>query len=85
MANESWHLSKGIPITFILAILMQTVALIWFVATLSAEVAVNSRDIADLADDESSLENRVQQQDVTLGRIDENIKTIRGILENAGN
>ena len=82
MANESWHLSKGIPITFILAILAQTVALIWFVATLSADVGFNTKAIASLELKEAQLELQVNTQAITLGRIDENIKTIRGLLEN---
>lgn len=81
MANESWHLSKGIPVTFIMAILAQTVALIWFVATLSADVSFNTKAIEELEQREVILELTVNRQAVTLGRIDENIKTIRGLLE----
>ena len=81
MANESWHLSKGIPITFIMAILAQTIALIWFIATLSADVSYNTKSILGLEASKASLEITVNQQEVTLGRIDENIKTIRGLLE----
>tara|TARA_R110002167_G_scaffold156214_2_gene350866 strand:- start:2846 stop:3124 length:279 start_codon:yes stop_codon:yes gene_type:complete len=81
MADQPWHLSKSIPITFIFAIIMQTLALVWFVATLSADTEANTRGLAALEDKTESLETIVHGQDVTLGRIDENIKTIQRILE----
>jgi hypothetical protein len=82
MDNETqWHLSKSVPITFILAIILQTVALIWFVATLRNDVDLNKKDIVRLETRTESLESVVQTQAVTLGRIDENIKSIRMILD----
>jgi hypothetical protein len=54
--EDSWHLSKSVPITFIVAIGLQTAALVWYVSTL-------------------------QSQAVTLGRMDENIKAIREMME----
>jgi hypothetical protein len=36
--QESWHLSKSVPITFIVAVVMQTVALVWYVSTLDASI-----------------------------------------------
>lgn len=79
--DESWHLSKGVPVTFILAIAMQTIALIWFVATLRNDIDTNEREIVRLDTRVESLEKVVQMQAVTLGRIDENIKSIRMILD----
>lgn len=79
--NESWHLSKSVPITFILAILLQTIALIWFVATLRNDVDNNKNDLIRIGVRTDKLEQIVQNQAVTLGRMDENIKSIRQILE----
>ena len=81
MADQPWHLSKSIPITFIFAIAMQTVALIWFVATLSSDVSANSAHLSNLDSQVEVLERDVNGQAVTLGRIDENIKSIRRHLE----
>ena len=85
MANESWHLSKAIPISFILAIIVQTMSLVVFITTLSGEVASNSEDIDILQVNQDNLKQIVQGQEVTLGRIDENIKAIKEFLENASN
>ena len=79
--DTQWHLSKSVPITFILAIMLQTLALIWFVATLRTDVDVNQKEILRLETRTSSLEQIVQSQAITLGRIDENIKSIRMILD----
>ena len=79
--ENSWHLSKSIPITFLFAILLQTVALIWFVATLRNDVDSNKISIQRLEEDSGRLESIVHSQAVTLGRIDENIKSIRDLVE----
>lgn len=81
MAQDPWHLSRSVPITLIFAIACQTIALIWFVATLRNDVDVNKTEIIRLDVRASSLEAIVQTQAVTLARIDENIKGIRQHLE----
>lgn len=79
--QESWHLSKSVPITFIVAIVMQTVALVWYVSTLDATIKTNSRDLIKQETRISTLEATVQSQAVSLARIDENIKAIRSLVE----
>lgn len=81
MSDEPWHLSKSVPISFILAIIGQTVALIWFVATLSNDVANNKNEIIKLEVRTDNLESIVQNQAVTMARMDENIKAIRAAVE----
>jgi len=81
MPNESWHLSKSVPITFIFAIFCQTVALIWFVATLRNDVDVNKAELLKLEVRTDSLEKVVHDQAVTMARMDENIKAIRDVVE----
>ena len=81
MSDEPWHLSKSVPISFILAIIGQTVALIWFVATLSNDVANNKNEILKLEVRTDGLETVVQNQAIALARIDENLKAIRSTLE----
>ena len=81
MSTEPWHLSKSVPITFILAILLQTVALIWFVATLRNDVDNNRANILRNEVKVESLSNLVQDQSILLARIDENLKVIRSAIE----
>ena len=80
MANE-WHLNKSVPITFILAIIAQTIALIWFVATLRNDVDNNSAQLIRHETRIESVEQNLQSQAVMLARIDENLKAIRDAIE----
>lgn len=79
--DEPWHLSRSVPVTLIFAIVCQTVALIWFVASLSNEVEHNK--ISNIKQDAKidSLEKVVQSQALTMARMDENIKAIREMME----
>ena len=81
MKTQEWHLSKSIPLTFVLAILAQTVALVWFVSSLNSSIESNTRDLMRHEARINALEKVVQQQAVTMGRIDENIKSIRLMME----
>tara|TARA_R100000995_G_scaffold84863_1_gene65322 strand:+ start:4046 stop:4312 length:267 start_codon:yes stop_codon:yes gene_type:complete len=83
--QEGWHLSKSVPVTFILAIVMQTVALVWYVSTLDAAIKNNSRELARQEARLETVEKTVQSQAVMLGRIDENIKAIRSSVEKMAN
>jgi len=84
-ANKDWHLSKSIPLTLIFAIACQTVALIWFVASLRSDVDANAKELLRQDTRITSLEENVQSQAVTMGRMDENIKAIRITVEMLAN
>lgn len=79
--EDAWHLSKSVPITLVLAIIMQTVALVWYVSTLDSAIKQNSKDILRTEVRLDTVEKIVQSQAVTLGRMDENIKAIRTMMQ----
>jgi hypothetical protein len=81
MNDKEWHLSKSVPITFILAIIAQTIALVWFVATLRNDVDMNQSQLIRHETRIESVEQIVQSQAVMLARIDENLKAIRDAIE----
>ena len=82
MTNDNqWHLSKSVPVTFILAIIAQTIALIWFVATLRNDVDANKERMIRNETRVETLETVVQDQAIMLARIDENLKAIREAIE----
>ena len=80
-SDNQWHLSKSVPITFILAIVAQTVALLWFVATLRNDVDNNQQQLIRHETRIETVEGIVQNQAVMLARIDENLKAIREAIE----
>ena len=77
MENNSWHLSKNVPITFFLAIALQTIGLVWYMSALDSTVSTNAREIARHEIRINEIEKTAQLQAIMLGRIDENIKAIR--------
>ena len=81
MMTESWHLSKSVPVTLIVAIVLQTISLVWYVSSLDSAVKNNARDLVRQETRINTLEKTVQMQAVSLGRIDENIKAIRNLVE----
>jgi hypothetical protein len=81
MANEQWHLSKSVPISFIVAIIGQTATLVWFIASMNNEIEVNARDIIRHDTRIGVLDANVQENTVALARIGEHIEAIRATLE----
>ena len=79
--TENWHLSKSVPVTVIVTIVMQSLGLVWYVSTLDASVSTNAREIARHEVRIIEIEKTSQLQAVMLGRIDENIKAIRMVIE----
>jgi hypothetical protein len=79
--NESWHLSKSVPISLIFALIVQAAAIVWTVSNMSSTIDRNSIDIVRLDARTASLEKIVQDQAVAMARIDENIKAIRQYVE----
>lgn len=72
---------KTIPLSFLVGILFQTGALVWYVSSLASTIDQNSKDIARHETTLQSLNTVIQTQAVTLARMDENIKSIREMME----
>jgi hypothetical protein len=81
VADNQWHLSKSVPLTFILAIIGQTVALVWFVASLDSDIENNTKELVRHETRLIALEASVQAQAVAMARIDENINSIKVMME----
>lgn len=79
--DTEWHLSKTVPVTLVIAIICQTVALVWYVSSLDNSVKNNAREILRHEVRIDTLDKVVQSQALTLARIDENIKSIRIMME----
>lgn len=83
--DTQWHLSKSVPVTIILAMLLNTITVVWFLADLNS-LATNNRETNIKQDAKiESLEQIVQNQAVTMARMDENIKAIREAVESLTN
>lgn len=79
--QEHWHLSKSFNITQVIAIVAQTMALIWFVLDIRNDVD-NNMEVNRVQNERIlTLESMAQGQAVMLARIDENLKAIRDAIE----
>ena len=85
MSEDSWHLSKSVPITLIFGLLVQGAAIVWTVSMMMSDIEGNREDIVAIEQRMGRLEDSVQSQAVALARIDENIKAIRSSVEKMAN
>lgn len=79
--RESWHLSKSVPVTLIVTLLVQGAAIIWAASAGFQSIEENSRRIVATEVRVTKVEESVQNQAVMLARIDENLKAIRDLVE----
>ena len=79
--QESWHLSKSVPISLIFALTVQGAAILWAASAAFQNIEDNSRQILKAETRLEQVERTVQDQAVMLARIDENLKAIRSLIE----
>jgi hypothetical protein len=75
----------NVPITVLIAIGASTVTAIWFFADLQNNVDANKERIIRDETRIEILESLVQNQAVSMARIDENLKAIRTMAEHWSN
>jgi len=71
--------------SFLIGVILQTIALVWYVSSLDNNVQNNTRDIVRHELRIKNLETLVQNQALISARIDENIKSIRNSVEKMAN
>lgn len=81
MDNNSWHLSKSVPVTLIFAVICQTIAVVWYMSNLDSNVEANVKEIARHEVRIVKLEETTLALSILNARIDENIKAIRQMME----
>jgi len=79
--QDSWHLSKSVPISLIFALVVQAGAIVWTVSSMSSGIKANQERIVRVEARTETLEKTVQNQAVMLARMDENIKSIRDTMD----
>ena len=90
--KEGWHLDKRVPVSLILAIIIQTVGFVWFLSDLDNRVDNNTDAISEAAEevigieqDLSAIRRTANSQSVSLGRIDVQLNNIEAILNRIEN
>lgn len=79
--QESWHLSKSVPISLIFGLITQGAAIVWTVSMMLGDIESNRTNIKEMEVRVNKIEDMVHDQAVSMARIDENIKAIRSAVE----
>lgn len=79
--DKAWHLSKSVPISLIFALIAQAAAIVWTVSNMSSTIDRNAIEIIRLDTRVTTVETIVQEQAVTMARMDANIQAIRDYIE----
>ena len=85
MANGDWHLDKRVPISLIMAIVIQTATFVWLISAMDTRLNSNiarterleQQTMARLA----AQELRIDQNSTGVAVINENLKYMRESLE----
>ena len=86
--SDHWHLSKGVPVSIIFALLIQTIGIVIWATRLESRVSVLESDntkqdirIARLEDISGKISVMEERQINVLKRLDIQTKTMQDILE----
>ena len=77
MSDDSWHLSKSVPITLIIGLITQGAAIVWVVSMMYGDIESNTKKLNEFQKRLDRIDDMVFDQAVAMARIDENIKAIR--------
>ena len=79
--QEGWHLSKSVPATLLFGLVTQAAAIVWTVSMMMSDINQNTENLNAFSERVTKLEEMVQNQAISMARIDENIQHIRGAVE----
>ena len=82
MELNSQTVTRSVPLTVLVGLGVQAVAIIWSASMMYSDIQTNANEIAKISVRTLALEKAVQDPAVSLARIDENIKAIRKSVEN---
>jgi len=81
VAQSDWHISKTVPLSLIFGLIVQGTVIVWTVSMMMADIETNRNDISRMENRLVSVEEAVHDQAISMARIDENLKAIRGAVE----
>ena len=72
---------RTIPFTVVAGLAIQAGAIVWSMSAMSSNIQVNANEISRLQIRTTAIETSVNALNISLARIDENIKAIRNNVE----
>ncbi len=83
MATEEWHLDKKVPVTIIVALVLQTLGFIYVGTAWKTEVDFRVNNLERLNEDRKSQEGRIIAVEQQLSYITDSLKRIEAKLEDS--
>jgi len=83
VATEEWHLDKKVPVTIIVALVLQTLGIIYVGTAWKTEVDFRISNLERLNEDRKSQEGRIIAVEQQLNYITDSLKRIEAKLEGA--
>lgn len=77
---EQWHLSKSVPVSIIVVLVLQAAGAVWMFSTMDSTITSNQRRVASLEAQVADVRATVQSQAVQLGRIEANLDSMKETL-----
>jgi hypothetical protein len=81
VATEAWHLDKKVPVTIIVALVLQTLGIIYVGTAWKTEVDFRISSLERLNEDSKSQEGRIIAVEQQLNYITDSLKRIEAKLE----
>lgn len=79
--EKEWHLTKGVTLTLILALVVYGIVLVWYASQMDSTMNQYGRDIDTLFSNQREAAANANAQAVALGRIEENTRGLGQQLE----
>lgn len=83
--HEGWHLDRRMPITIILAVVMQTIVAIYIGTTWKTEIDYRLRNVERHIEERRSQEPRIITMEQQLRYLVESMRRIETLLDNRRN
>jgi len=77
----TWHLSKGVPVAFIFALVIQAGVGVWTAAQMQSDIRYNTKGMDVASENIKALQAQSRSTDIKLGRIEENLSNMARVLD----
>jgi hypothetical protein len=79
-SHNSWHIEKGVSISLIIFLVIQTVSIVWFAAQLTGQVKQNTSDIATMQQENKDRDKQRADVIANLSSINQELRDMREIM-----
>lgn len=78
---EDWHLSKNVPITLFVLLIIHAINVMGAFTEVEVGVSQNAKDISKVTNSFEKLDARQRDLEVRVARIDENVMQMKAWME----